>query len=359
MPAPADLIALLACPACREGGLRGFRSAAGRLVCDICAAEYEVRDGVPILLPPGTVYEAGHDELEHLHDHKRGQAAYYDRGVAEEFEIERPHGAPAAYRWTLEEKFRRSVELLPDLRGLTVLDACCGSGMDAEFLARAGARVLAVDISLGCVARARERARRRGLEYLAVVGDVERLPVRSGGVDIAYVHDGLHHLRDPLVAVRELARVARRAVSVNEPADAFVTRVAVRLGLALREEEAGNPVMRLRPADVARELERAGFRVTARRYALYYRHHPGPVMAFLSRRGVFAAYRAGVAAVNVAVGRLGNKLQVTGVRDAASRGDYGAVGTGAGAAEAAPEAHSATNDRKAASSAGRASAASR
>lgn len=356
MSAPADLLALLACPACRQGGLRGLGSAREAVVCDGCAARYEVRNGIPILLPPESAADAAHDELQHLHDHRRGQIAYYDRRVAEEFEIERPHGAPAMYRWALEEKFRRSIELLPDLRGLTVVDVCCGSGMDAEFLTRAGARVLAIDISLGCVTRARERASRRGLDYLAVVGDVERLPVRTDGVDIAYVHDGLHHLTDPLIAVRELARVARRAVSVNEPADALVTRIAVRLGLALREEEAGNPVMRLRAEDVVRELEQAGFRATARRYALYYRHHPGRAAAFVSRPGVFAAYRAGVALANMVLGRFGNKLQVTAVREEAPRRDYGAVRAVAGAAEVFREAHSAANDRNAASRAGRASA---
>ncbi len=312
----ADLFDSLACPACREGGLRGpgLERGDGEIVCTRCDARYEVREGIPILLPPGSEDSAGHDELDHLGAHKRSQAEYFDRRVAEEFEIERPRGAPRAYRWILEEKVRRSVEALPPLQGLTVLDACSGSGMDAEFLACRGARVLAVDISLGCALRARERARRHGLAYAVVVGDVERLPVRTGAVDVAYVHDGLHHLAEPLAGVRELARVARRAVSVNEPADALATRVAVRLGLALREEEAGNPVVRLRAADVANELRRQGFRVRARRYALYYRHHPGPFMRLCSQPGVFAAFRASVRLANALAGRLGNKLQVTGVR---------------------------------------------
>lgn len=317
MSGSAELLGLLACPACREGALRGVEALPVRdLACERCGERYRARDGIPILLAPHSRPDAAHDELDHLHGHKQGQADYYDRRVAEEFEIERPRGAPAAYRWLLELKFRHSVELLPDLRGLTVVDACCGSGMDAEFLARAGARVLAVDISFGCVARARERARRRGLEYVAVVGDVERLPLRDRSVDIAYVHDGLHHLEDPLVAVAELARVARRAVSVNEPAEALATRVAMRVGLALREEEAGNTVLRLRGEAVASVLQRAGFRTHARRYAMYYRHQPGRFMALASKPGLFTGYRSAVALVNAAAGRYGNKLQVTGLRDA-------------------------------------------
>lgn len=315
----AAALGLLACPACLEGDLRGpgLDHGEGTIRCERCGARYEAREGIPILLPPGSGGRDGHDELDHLHLHKRSQAEYFDRRVAEEFEIERPQGTPRAYRWTLEEKFRRSVEFLPPLRGLTVVDACCGSGMDAEFLAQAGARVLAVDISFGCAARARERARRHGVGYAVVVGDVERLPVRTGAADVAYVHDGLHHLADPLRGVRELLRVARQAVSVNEPADAFATRVAMRVGLALREEEAGNPVMRLRASEVVAELERAGFRARARRYGLYYRHQPGPAMRLLSRPGAYQAYRALLRVTNGLAGRFGNKLQVTGVRDSA------------------------------------------
>jgi SAM-dependent methyltransferase len=312
----APLQDLLACPACREGELRGsgLERGDGEIECLRCDARYEAREGIPVLLPPGAAAAGEHDEIDHLCAHKRSQAEYFDRRVAEEFEIERPRGAPRAYGWTLEEKFRRSVAFLPSLRGLAVVDACCGSGMEAELLARIGARVLAVDISFGCAARAQERARRRGVDYTVVVGDVERLPVRKGAVDVAYVHDGLHHLREPLAGVRELARVAKLAVSINEPADALATRIAVRFGLALREEEAGNPVMRLRPDDVRSELERAGFRVRVRRYALYYRHQPGQVMRMLSRPGMFELYRATVRLGNAFAGRFGNKLQVTGIR---------------------------------------------
>ena len=39
----------------------------------------------------------------------------------------------------------RAIKKVPALRGKTVVDACCGSGMDAELLARRGAK-------LGCVA---------------------------------------------------------------------------------------------------------------------------------------------------------------------------------------------------------------
>jgi SAM-dependent methyltransferase len=320
-----DLRTLLACPAC-YGDLAGWRDDASsyELRCGGCGATYDVRDGIPLLLPPGFDATHVHDELDHAHDHKHQQATYFDREVAEEFEIERPYGAPDAYRRTLEDKFRRGIGGL-DVAGATVIDACCGSGMDAEMLERAGARVLAVDISEGCARRAQERARRHGLTYAVVVGDVERLPVRARAAEIAFVHDGLHHLSDPMSGVRELARVASRGVSINEPAEALGTRIAVRLGLSIDYEGAGNRVARLRGDDVARELARAGFEATTSRYLAYYRHEPGAFMRAASRPIAREAYRVALAAANASIGRWGNKLQVTAVtpeaadREAANR----------------------------------------
>jgi len=322
---PHELSALLACPSCR-GELRGWREDASdyEIACTGCGARYGVRGGIPILLTPETGASGAHDEMEHLlhahtkaDGHKARQASFFDREVAEEFEITRPHGAPAAYGWTLEEKFRRSVAELREVRGATIVDACCGSGMDAEMLAQAGARVIAVDLSEGCARRAAERAKRRGVDYTVVVGDVERLPLRDASVELSYVHDGLHHLADPMRGVRELARVARRGVSINEPAEAAGTRVAVRLGLSIDYEGAGNRVARLRAKDVAGVLRSAGFESRVRRYALYYRHEPGAIMRAASLPVMSAAYRAGVRGANAVMGRWGNKLQVTGLREAA------------------------------------------
>ena len=312
-----DLLQLLTCPVCQDSDLLGLdaRLADGTLTCNRCDALYPVRGGIPILLPPDLDPSRIHDELDHEHEHKRQQADFYDRDVAAEFEITRPNGTPLAYRWLMEEKFRRSVAKLPPLKGATVLDACSGSGMDAEFLLREGARVIALDISEACALRARSRAERQGLDYLVVVGDVRRLPVRTGAADIAYVHDGFHHLDEPALGIRELARVARLAVSINEPADALATKFAVRLGMALKEEGAGNPVVRLRAQDVSDELQRAGFHVEASRYVMYYPHEPGRVMRFVSRPGVYQLYRWALRLVNSVVGAAGNKLQVAAVRE--------------------------------------------
>ena len=213
-----ELLELLCCPACR-GTLVAGQAAERLLVCTACGAEYPFHLEIPILLPPQLRREAGHSSGHP--SHKQRQVAFFDQPSADDFGITRPRGAPPLYGWLLREKFRRSIigleQLLP---GATALTVCGGSGVDAEFLARAGARVILSDISLGVILQARERARRFGLDLTLVVADAEALPFRDRSIDVVYVHDGLHHLEHPALGLAEMARVARRAVSVSEPAAA-------------------------------------------------------------------------------------------------------------------------------------------
>jgi len=239
-----------------------------------------------------------------------------------EFEIERPAGSPGLYRFLLTEKVRRGLAPLGGrLDGWTALTVCGGSGMDAEFLAAAGATVISSDLSIGAAQRVRERASRHGLSITTVAADVEHLPFADRSIDLVFVHDGLHHLEDPSAGLAEMARVARRAVSINEPGRAFATAIGVRLGLALEREEAGNRVARLEVGPTTAALEASGLRIVrADRYAMYYRHVPGRLTALLSRRPVLPLVIAGWRLANRVVGRFGNKLTIVAVRQDGSSG---------------------------------------
>ncbi|MDX6677886.1 MAG: hypothetical protein QOE31_1938 [Solirubrobacteraceae bacterium] len=305
------------CPRC-HGALAWSQDAAA---CEGCDRRYPLTGGIAVLSAL-----AGEDANT---SHKRRQIEFFD-GEAAEFEITRPAGQPRLYGWLMEEKLRRSVlGVEPRLAGATVLTVCGGSGMDAELLARRGARVIASDLSLGAVQRAVERGRRAGLAIEAVVADAERLPFADRSIDVVYVHDGLHHLRDPLVGLAEMCRVARDCVLVSEPAAAAVTALAVRLGLALEREQAGNRVARVAARQIAGCLREHGFAVaTAQRYAMFYRHEPGPWMRLLSRRRSYPAALLAIRAFNAVLGALGNKIAVAGVRRAVSA--PGALATAGG-----------------------------
>jgi SAM-dependent methyltransferase len=294
------LRSLLVCPACC-GGLHWDER---DVRCTGCGATYELADGIPVLRIAGRADDDAHKEQ---------QAAFFDAADTE-FETTRPHGTPWLYSWLLGEKFRRSLDGLTDVP-TTAVTICGGSGMDAEFLAHTGAAVISTDISLGAAGRARERAARYGLAILPVVADAEALPLADASVDLAYVHDGLHHLEAPLAGLEELSRVARNAVSVNEPARAAATHLAIHARLSVETEEAGNRVERVDPTAIVGALERNGFSVVrCERYAMVYRHEPGRAARLLSRRPLRPLVRFTIDGFNSLLGRLGNKLTVQAVR---------------------------------------------
>ena len=101
----------------------------------------------------------------------------------------------------------RTTRLRP---GGSALDVACGSGrLTAELakLARGG-RVVGLDFSPAMLAVAR-----RDHPSLAFVeGDALNLPFEAGTFDAATMAFGLRNLADPVLGLREMTRVAARAV---------------------------------------------------------------------------------------------------------------------------------------------------
>jgi len=247
-----------------------------------------------------------------LSPHKEQQQLFFDEESEWAFEVSRPHGTPPIYRRIIEEKLERSVSAIAgELPEASVLCVCAGSGMDAEALAHRGARVIVTDLSVEAVARAVERGLRFGCDFEALVCDVEHLPFRDRSVDFVYVHDGLHHLEDPLVGLSEMVRVARRGIAVTEPADALSTRVAVRLGVAQAVETAGNPVARIRRKEFEQFLISRGLTIReADQYLMYYRHRPGRIESILSCPGLLQVSDGIFRLANVVFGGVGNKITI-------------------------------------------------
>jgi ubiquinone/menaquinone biosynthesis C-methylase UbiE len=127
------------------------------------------------------------------------------------------------------------MELIGDLRGLTVLDVACGEGFYTRLLRRRGAaRVTGVDLSQGMIdlARNQEAQQHLGIEYL--VGDARKLSdvgqfdltvaayllnYATGREDLQAMCDGIAHSLKP----------GGRFVTVNSnPALAFPTAPSYR-----------------------------------------------------------------------------------------------------------------------------------
>jgi ubiquinone/menaquinone biosynthesis C-methylase UbiE len=109
-------------------------------------------------------------------------------------------GARLVYQPLAAELVRRAPH---PLRGRLVLDAGAGTGLGSVELARAGARPVAVDRSLGMLAW------QCSSRPPAAVGDITRLPLRDSAVDDVLAAFVLNHLGDPASGFTELARVTR------------------------------------------------------------------------------------------------------------------------------------------------------
>ena len=98
--------------------------------------------------------------------------------------------------------------LLPTL---DVADLGCGEGYLSLEAAQWARRVIAVDRSADVLARAKSLAARRHIRNVTWRrGELERLPIEDGSVDVALLSQALHHASEPARAVGSLDHGRRR-----------------------------------------------------------------------------------------------------------------------------------------------------
>ncbi|MGY1824589.1 class I SAM-dependent methyltransferase [Geodermatophilus sp. SYSU D00079] len=126
------------------------------------------------------------------------------------------------FLWCPEGLRESEAHLLGDVTGRRVLEVGCGSAPCARWLRRAGADVVALDLSAGMLARAAELNRGSGVAVPLVQADVGALPLTDASVDLACsAFGGLPFVADVGGALAEVARVLRPGgrfvASVNHP----------------------------------------------------------------------------------------------------------------------------------------------
>jgi SAM-dependent methyltransferase len=128
----------------------------------------------------------------------------------------------------------RAIErLIGSGNGARILDVGTGAGDMPSAFARRGWQTVAADVNPDVLAVARARlARVAGV--VVIDADVLALPLDDGTVDVAHCSLLLHHLApdEAVLALREMRRVARRGVVVNDlrrgPFPVAVTWVTVK-----------------------------------------------------------------------------------------------------------------------------------
>lgn len=189
----------------------------------------------------------------------------YVGDAAANYDAERADAA----KWRREQDaIRHLLDHLPS--GLRILDCPIGTGRFLELYAPREYQVLGIDISEDMLARARERASALGIPIALEIGDIRRLPLQDGAVDLVVCIRLLNWVsRDELgPVVAELARASRQHVVVG-----IRHKIPVRdMGLALPILLGGRLALwlwrRIRPAttihhriDVATTFKAAGLDV--------------------------------------------------------------------------------------------------
>ena len=179
----------LQCPQCR--GSVGPGSEA--YVCEGCRARYPLSQGVLRMLP-----SLGRDEEQVRwafdFEHRRYQSAKYLRITPKLVED-----------WLADVQLSRE-----QFKGLTVLDAGCGSGRWSYALASLGAKVVAVDFSDAAVEETRRVTDGVG-EVDVIQSSLFTLPFRPEQFDFAVSWGVLHHTPNTARAFHTIAPLVRPA----------------------------------------------------------------------------------------------------------------------------------------------------
>ena len=255
----------------------------GTLTCPLCSSRYKIENGVPLLHPaslslrfeqgissPSLERQIGEAHLSETD--KLAEWLYYENNFSP-----KPHESqnltyglgwsckPAVsridmYNFHLNRLFDNMDISLPDKE---IISIGCGSGREVEWLSRMHmAIVTGLDIAPASVRAALERS--INFHYMdrfeGVAGDMECLPFRDKSFDIALITTALHHAPDWRIAIKEMIRVAREGLVIDESADATVIRLAVSLGFSsdFEEDQSGNRVTRLKESTLARFLVELG-----------------------------------------------------------------------------------------------------
>lgn len=108
--------------------------------------------------------------------------------------------------WQIPES---ELKVLPDVSGLDVLELGCGAGQWSVALARAGARVVGLDLSECQLGHARRLLEKEGVDFPLIHATAEDVPLPNESFDIVMSDYGAMTFADPYVTVAEAARLLR------------------------------------------------------------------------------------------------------------------------------------------------------
>ena len=185
---------------------------------------------------------------------------YADPATAGTFDRRR-FGGPIG-QLIAEEQGRVLANFVGGIKDRQILDVGTGTGRAALLLARAGARVTAVDASEQMLAIARRRAEEEQLSIRFLAGDVHRLEFADRAFDVVISLRVLMHAEDWRQSVAELCRVADDLVIIDYPSARSLARLQAIVRRVTHAAGARTEPYRVfGDAAIAGELSRSQFRV--------------------------------------------------------------------------------------------------
>jgi ubiquinone/menaquinone biosynthesis C-methylase UbiE len=134
--------------------------------------------------------------------------------------------------------------------GKLAADLGAGTGFISEGLLQRGLRVIAVDQSEAMLVEMRRKLGERP-EVGYRLGEAESLPIEDEEVDYSFANMYLHHVEDPGLAIREMARILK-------PGGRLVVTDMDEHHFDFLREEHHDRWMGFRREDIQRWLEEAG-----------------------------------------------------------------------------------------------------
>lgn len=207
-------------------------------------------------------------------------ADWHKNGIARAFA--RAAGNYERHAGLQQDSGDRLMALLGPQQGRRLLDAGCGTGWFSRRWQQQGCRVVALDLAPAMLAE----ARRNASASLYLAGDIERLPLANGSVDICFSNLAVQWCDDLPRALAEFYRVTRPGglIALSTLAEGSLTE----LRRAWSQVDSAEHVNAFLPAEtISRAFAPYRHSLTARRHTLFYPHLPALLQGL---KGVGAGY---------------------------------------------------------------------
>jgi SAM-dependent methyltransferase len=242
--------------------------------------------------PPG-------DGSPPLSEHAARTRAWWNEDAPNWVESGRRKWASPGLLWGAWDVPEEELGILPDVRGLDVIELGCGTGYWSAWLARLGARPVGLDVSEAQLETARMFQREHGLEFPLVHASAEATPLPDVSFDLAFSEYGAATWCDPYLWIPEAHRLLRPGGWLIFLCDSVLAALCYPpseepAGEALARSQRGlhrlewpdqdAPDFHLPHGEMVALLRETGFEVEALR-ELYAPEGPGDEVRYYIRRG--------------------------------------------------------------------------